>query len=42
VITAATTQQGVGRALIAIALVGLLIYVIAENRASKARALTAG
>jgi mono/diheme cytochrome c family protein len=35
VITAATTQQGVGRALIATALLGLLIYVIAENRVSK-------
>ncbi len=34
-ITAATTQQGVGRALIAIALLGLVIYVIAENRVSK-------
>ena len=34
-ITAATTQQGVGKALIAIAVIGLLIYVFAENRVSK-------
>jgi mono/diheme cytochrome c family protein len=35
VITAATTQQAIGRTLIAIALIGVLIYVFVENRVSK-------